>query len=49
VLDFIFTAGNTPPEAIRRGIELFGREVLPRIRDIGTPAAGSSRASRLSA
>ena len=37
VMDFIFTAGNTPPEAIRRGIELFGREVLPRIRRIGEP------------
>jgi alkanesulfonate monooxygenase SsuD/methylene tetrahydromethanopterin reductase-like flavin-dependent oxidoreductase (luciferase family) len=38
VLDFIFTAGNTPPEAIRRGIEMFGREVLPRIRSIGEPS-----------
>jgi alkanesulfonate monooxygenase SsuD/methylene tetrahydromethanopterin reductase-like flavin-dependent oxidoreductase (luciferase family) len=39
VLDFIFTAGNTPPEAIRRGIELFGKEVLPRIRGIGSSAS----------
>jgi alkanesulfonate monooxygenase SsuD/methylene tetrahydromethanopterin reductase-like flavin-dependent oxidoreductase (luciferase family) len=39
VMDFIFTAGQTPPEAIRRGIELFGREVLPRIRGIGEPSA----------
>jgi alkanesulfonate monooxygenase SsuD/methylene tetrahydromethanopterin reductase-like flavin-dependent oxidoreductase (luciferase family) len=35
VLDFIFTAGNTPREAIRRGIDLFGQEVLPRIHEIG--------------
>jgi len=37
VLDFIFTAGQTPPAAVRRSIELFGREVLPRIRAIGEP------------
>jgi alkanesulfonate monooxygenase SsuD/methylene tetrahydromethanopterin reductase-like flavin-dependent oxidoreductase (luciferase family) len=34
VLDFIFTGGQTPPAAVRRSIELFGREVLPRIRDM---------------
>jgi alkanesulfonate monooxygenase SsuD/methylene tetrahydromethanopterin reductase-like flavin-dependent oxidoreductase (luciferase family) len=38
VLDFIFTGGQTPPAAMRRSLELFGREVLPRIRDI-VPAA----------
>jgi alkanesulfonate monooxygenase SsuD/methylene tetrahydromethanopterin reductase-like flavin-dependent oxidoreductase (luciferase family) len=48
VLDFIFTAGNTPREAIRRGIELFGQEVLPRIRGIGdlAPAASAVTAAR---
>ena len=34
VVDFIFTGGQTPPAAVRHSIELFGREVLPRIRDI---------------
>ena len=47
VLDCIFTAGNTPHDAIQRGIELFGREVLPRIRDIGVPAyAGEALQTR---
>ena len=32
VLDIIFTGGQTPPEAVKRSIELFGQEVLPRIR-----------------
>src|SRR5579859_3575598 len=49
VLDFIFTAGNTPPEAIRRGIELFGQEVLPRIREIGAPVSSSAPASVVTA
>jgi alkanesulfonate monooxygenase SsuD/methylene tetrahydromethanopterin reductase-like flavin-dependent oxidoreductase (luciferase family) len=39
VLDFIFSSGRTPPEAVRRSIELFGREVLPRIREIGVGSA----------
>jgi alkanesulfonate monooxygenase SsuD/methylene tetrahydromethanopterin reductase-like flavin-dependent oxidoreductase (luciferase family) len=39
VLDFIFAAGQTAPAAVRRSIELFGQEVLPRIREIGEPAA----------
>jgi alkanesulfonate monooxygenase SsuD/methylene tetrahydromethanopterin reductase-like flavin-dependent oxidoreductase (luciferase family) len=43
VLDFIFTGGQTPPLAVRRSIELFGREVLPRIRDI-VPATASALA-----
>jgi alkanesulfonate monooxygenase SsuD/methylene tetrahydromethanopterin reductase-like flavin-dependent oxidoreductase (luciferase family) len=38
VLDFVFTGGQTPREAVRRSIELFGREVLPRIREIGEAA-----------
>jgi len=41
ILDFIFTAGNTPRDAIQRGIELFGSDVLPRIRGIGEPTATS--------
>jgi alkanesulfonate monooxygenase SsuD/methylene tetrahydromethanopterin reductase-like flavin-dependent oxidoreductase (luciferase family) len=39
VLDFIFAAGQTSPAAVRRSIELFGQEVLPRIRDIGESPA----------
>jgi len=34
VLDFIFSAGRTPPAAVRRSLELFGREVLPHIREV---------------
>jgi alkanesulfonate monooxygenase SsuD/methylene tetrahydromethanopterin reductase-like flavin-dependent oxidoreductase (luciferase family) len=33
VIDLIFSGGQTPPEDIRNSIELFGREVLPRIRE----------------
>jgi alkanesulfonate monooxygenase SsuD/methylene tetrahydromethanopterin reductase-like flavin-dependent oxidoreductase (luciferase family) len=44
VLDFIFTAGNTSPEVIRRSLELFGREVLPRIRSIGESTVGATGA-----
>jgi alkanesulfonate monooxygenase SsuD/methylene tetrahydromethanopterin reductase-like flavin-dependent oxidoreductase (luciferase family) len=43
VLDFVFSGGQTPPEAVRRSIELFGREVLPSIRAIGAPTAGPAR------
>jgi alkanesulfonate monooxygenase SsuD/methylene tetrahydromethanopterin reductase-like flavin-dependent oxidoreductase (luciferase family) len=48
VLDFIFTAGNTPRDAIRRGLELFGSDVLPHIRGIGEPSV-TSKAAALSA
>lgn len=48
VLDLIFTAGQTPPEAVRRGIELFGRDVLPRIRETGEPAAKPAAGSPIS-
>jgi alkanesulfonate monooxygenase SsuD/methylene tetrahydromethanopterin reductase-like flavin-dependent oxidoreductase (luciferase family) len=50
VLDFLFAGGQTPPAAVRRSIELFGQEVLPRIHHLGakTPvpvgAAGGRRA-----
>ena len=45
VLDFILTAGNTPRDAIQRGLELLGREVLPRIRNIGEPPTVRTNAS----
>ena len=35
VIDLIFQGGGVERAAVRRGIELFGREVLPRIRSIG--------------
>jgi alkanesulfonate monooxygenase SsuD/methylene tetrahydromethanopterin reductase-like flavin-dependent oxidoreductase (luciferase family) len=38
VLDLIFSAGQTAPVAVRRSLELFGRDVLPRMRDMGEPA-----------
>jgi alkanesulfonate monooxygenase SsuD/methylene tetrahydromethanopterin reductase-like flavin-dependent oxidoreductase (luciferase family) len=46
ILDLVFSTGLTPPDAIRRGVELFGREVLPRIRELGdsgseTPAVAA--------
>ncbi len=44
VLDFIFSSGMTPPDAVRRSIELFGREVLPRIRDIGASSGAPAKA-----
>ena len=39
VVDFIFSAGQTAPAAVRRSIELFGREVLPRIRAVSPALA----------
>jgi alkanesulfonate monooxygenase SsuD/methylene tetrahydromethanopterin reductase-like flavin-dependent oxidoreductase (luciferase family) len=33
VIDLIFSGGQTPAEDVRHSIELFGREVLPHIRD----------------
>jgi alkanesulfonate monooxygenase SsuD/methylene tetrahydromethanopterin reductase-like flavin-dependent oxidoreductase (luciferase family) len=47
VLDLIFSAGQTPPAAVRRSLELFGLDVLPRIRDIGEPAASLLAAQRV--
>jgi alkanesulfonate monooxygenase SsuD/methylene tetrahydromethanopterin reductase-like flavin-dependent oxidoreductase (luciferase family) len=35
LLDLIFGSGLLAPAAVRRSIELFGQEVLPRIRHIG--------------
>jgi alkanesulfonate monooxygenase SsuD/methylene tetrahydromethanopterin reductase-like flavin-dependent oxidoreductase (luciferase family) len=35
VLDLLFSSVQLPHADIQRSIELFGREVLPRIRDIG--------------
>ncbi|MBV9547690.1 MAG: LLM class flavin-dependent oxidoreductase [Chloroflexi bacterium] len=34
VLDLIVGSGQIPPAAVRRTVELFGREVLPRIREL---------------
>jgi alkanesulfonate monooxygenase SsuD/methylene tetrahydromethanopterin reductase-like flavin-dependent oxidoreductase (luciferase family) len=36
VIDIVFSSGQNPPADIRRSIELFGREVLPRVRDMGS-------------
>ena len=38
VLDLVFSSGQNRPEDIQRSIELFGREVLPRVR--GFAASG---------
>jgi alkanesulfonate monooxygenase SsuD/methylene tetrahydromethanopterin reductase-like flavin-dependent oxidoreductase (luciferase family) len=43
VLDLIFSGGQFPAEDVQRSIELFGREVLPRIREL-TPARQPARA-----
>jgi alkanesulfonate monooxygenase SsuD/methylene tetrahydromethanopterin reductase-like flavin-dependent oxidoreductase (luciferase family) len=39
VLDLIFAGANTPPPLIRHALELFGREVLPSIREVGALVA----------
>jgi alkanesulfonate monooxygenase SsuD/methylene tetrahydromethanopterin reductase-like flavin-dependent oxidoreductase (luciferase family) len=39
VIDLIFSGGQTSPEDVRHSIELFGREVLPHIRDLARVAA----------
>jgi alkanesulfonate monooxygenase SsuD/methylene tetrahydromethanopterin reductase-like flavin-dependent oxidoreductase (luciferase family) len=33
VIDLIFSGGQTPSKDIQHSLELFGREVLPRIRE----------------
>jgi hypothetical protein len=33
VIDLIFSGGQTPIKDVQHSIELFGREVLPRIRE----------------
>jgi alkanesulfonate monooxygenase SsuD/methylene tetrahydromethanopterin reductase-like flavin-dependent oxidoreductase (luciferase family) len=35
VIDLVFGSGQIPAEDVQRSVELFGREVLPRIRDFG--------------
>jgi alkanesulfonate monooxygenase SsuD/methylene tetrahydromethanopterin reductase-like flavin-dependent oxidoreductase (luciferase family) len=35
VVDLVFSSGQISPGDVQRSIELFGREVLPRIRDLG--------------
>ena len=39
VIDLLFSSGQNPHEDVKHSVELFGREVLPRVRDIG---AGTS-------
>jgi alkanesulfonate monooxygenase SsuD/methylene tetrahydromethanopterin reductase-like flavin-dependent oxidoreductase (luciferase family) len=39
VVDLIFSGGQTDPSDVRRSIELFGREVLPRIRTFAASSA----------
>jgi hypothetical protein len=39
LVDLIFSGGQTPPEDVRRSIELFGREVLPQIRHFAREGA----------
>jgi alkanesulfonate monooxygenase SsuD/methylene tetrahydromethanopterin reductase-like flavin-dependent oxidoreductase (luciferase family) len=38
VIDLMFSAGQIPPEDVQRSIELFGREVLPRIQEFAPVA-----------
>jgi alkanesulfonate monooxygenase SsuD/methylene tetrahydromethanopterin reductase-like flavin-dependent oxidoreductase (luciferase family) len=44
----LFSSGQNPHEDVKHSVELFGREVLPRVRAIGAeariPAAGAVRA-----
>ena len=42
LVDLVFSSGQIPPTDVRRSIELFGREVLPRIRDVGPPGNATS-------
>ena len=42
VIDIMFSAGQNPPGDVRRSIELFGREVLPRVRHIGAPVTAGT-------
>jgi alkanesulfonate monooxygenase SsuD/methylene tetrahydromethanopterin reductase-like flavin-dependent oxidoreductase (luciferase family) len=48
VIDLLFSSGQNPHEDVKHSVELFGREVLPRVRAIGAeariPAAGAVRA-----
>ena len=39
VIDLIFSGGQIPPEDVRRSIELFGKDVLPRIRGFNVPVS----------
>jgi alkanesulfonate monooxygenase SsuD/methylene tetrahydromethanopterin reductase-like flavin-dependent oxidoreductase (luciferase family) len=44
VVDVVFSTGQTPAEDVRRSIELFGREVLPRIHAFDSPQVVSTSA-----
>jgi alkanesulfonate monooxygenase SsuD/methylene tetrahydromethanopterin reductase-like flavin-dependent oxidoreductase (luciferase family) len=47
VIDLVFSAGQIPADDVRRSIELFGREVLPRIHTFGENIATSTGLERL--
>jgi alkanesulfonate monooxygenase SsuD/methylene tetrahydromethanopterin reductase-like flavin-dependent oxidoreductase (luciferase family) len=49
VIDLVFSSGQIPAEDVRRSIELFGREVLPRIRDVGASPTSATAAAAASA
>jgi len=42
VIDLMFSVAQISPADVRRSIELFGREVLPRIRAFGESIAGTN-------
>jgi alkanesulfonate monooxygenase SsuD/methylene tetrahydromethanopterin reductase-like flavin-dependent oxidoreductase (luciferase family) len=44
VIDLVFSSAQIPKSAVRRSVELFGREVLPRIRDFAAVAPGAAAA-----
>lgn len=46
VIDLIFGSGQLTPPEVQRSVELFGREVLPRIREIGVPTDSPALAAR---
>jgi alkanesulfonate monooxygenase SsuD/methylene tetrahydromethanopterin reductase-like flavin-dependent oxidoreductase (luciferase family) len=47
VIDLVFSAGQIPADDVRRSIELFGREVLPRIHAFGENIATKTGLERL--
>jgi len=45
VIDLVFSSAHIPQDDVRRSIELFGREVLPRIRDLDSAEVTRRRAA----
>jgi hypothetical protein len=39
--DLKYSAGTLPHEAMMRSIELYGREVMPRVRELLAPVAAA--------